>query len=250
MLTCHSPLGTANALYYHLFPPESPLTPTGTPISSLYSLRAFILNSSPPAPLPLALNTLPTSPKSVITTVVTSFALHASILHDAEALRSTVPGLERFKVAAAQNASNWYEGTLVIKDGVKKYDRDLKEFVEVPGKVSIEGPFSYLVSSLVSRFEPTFIVAPSRTSSSAAGQSSLDIILIKPLSDPDTKTLASKGKQGVERAQNEFVGKLWGVMGGMYQGGKHIENELVEYWRVGSFDWKPVRGFLHFLRLN
>lgn len=173
-----SPFGTANALYYHLFPPESTSTPINQLLSPLYSLIPFLRGTSTVLPLNLALNLLYSnqnpSPSSstrsfststkVITSVVSSAALHASILYDAESLRASHPGVERFKIAAQQNSTTWYEGKLTLLpdqegNGISKYDSKSKSLVECINQEDkiLEGPFCYVVSSLVSRFESNFV---------------------------------------------------------------------------------------------
>lgn len=85
------PCGTANALYVSLFPPNDD---EDSPEYKLQSLRAFI-NNATPQPLSLASTTL-LSDTPVLSSVVVSTSLHASILHHSEALRSSHPGIERF----------------------------------------------------------------------------------------------------------------------------------------------------------
>lgn len=261
------PLGTANALYYSLFPPESPSTPCDSPLGLLYSLLAF-LRGSHTLPLQVALNTLPGSPSSIITSVVSSAALHASILFDAEELRATIPGVDRFKVAAQKNASTWWRGTLKLLPeesiGVRRYQPTSKTLESIPsddawvtidsssGYATIKGPFSYLVSSLVSRFESNFVVAPLRSPLSPLAPSSppsIDIIIIRPSRDVETAKMVAAGQQ--EEAATAFVAKVWGVMGGMYSGGTHIDVEyadqklpIVEVFRCGGFVWEPVSSSL------
>ncbi|ORY69134.1 hypothetical protein BCR35DRAFT_326432 [Leucosporidium creatinivorum] len=302
------PLGTANALYYHLFPPESPSTPLGTTLSPLYSLLSFLRRSKPnPLPLPVALNSVPRAPSSTssatsqnsqkrerentITAVVTSSALHACLLHDAEELRDQYPGVERFKVAAQENVKRWWEGRLKIlpsSTGVRRYDWESKGLVPAEareggkgvgvelgegGEVVLEGPFAYVVSSLVSRFEPNFVVAPLRsphsplsplassspssssspsTSTATKDEGTIDLVLIRPLRDSQTSSLVDEGEEGAAKAREGFIGRTWAVMGGMYDGGKHLDVkykgseggsegvEVVEYYRCGGFEWEPL----------
>ncbi|KAM0752323.1 hypothetical protein T439DRAFT_324399 [Meredithblackwellia eburnea MCA 4105] len=275
------PFGTANAYYYHLFPPESLSFPSTTRTSSLYSLLSF-LSLTPGRsgdvrlrPLSLASNVLlpssPTSsdprsqPETIFTTVVTSTALHSALLADAESLRDQYPGVERFKVAAAQNVTKWTEGKLrLLSSGgatssngpyVEKYDLRTKRFIPVrEDETTLEGPFSYLVSSLVSRFESNFVVAPHRsplsplspTLSTASSYSTIDLVIIRPLRDLATAQLVKDGKQ--PEAADKFVAKVWEVTAGMYGGGTHLDVELkgqegvgiVEYYRATGFEWEPL----------
>lgn len=248
------------------------MTPTDSPLALLYSLLAF-LRGAHTLPLSVALNTLPGTPASVITSVVSSAALHASILYDAEELRATIPGVDRFKVAAQKNASTWWRGTLKLLPeesvGVRGYEPGSKTLEAIPGddgwvsvdstskSVMVEGPFSYLVSSLVSRFESNFVVAPLRSPLSPLAPSSspsIDIIIIRPMRDIETAKLVAEGQS--EEAAKAFVAKVWGVMGGMYSGGTHVDVEyadqklsIVEVFRCGGFVWEPVSSFARSLML-
>ncbi|BGP33152.1 hypothetical protein JCM10296v2_004944 [Rhodotorula toruloides] len=258
------PTGTANALYYHLFPPESPSYPSTAPVAPLYSLLAFLSpthshSSNSPLPLPVALNALPSGEK-VLTAVVSSTALHACLLHTAERLRHTRPeleGTERFKVAAREEAGRWWDGRLVLHHP-RLYDPVRKSWVERGEKDVVEGPFSYLVSALVSRFEQAFLVAPFRSPFSPlapeAGEASIDVVAIRPLRRRATRALVEAGEG--EKAREEFVGTLWEVTGKIYEAGMHVDalyddeeeaeeegtgrgKSVVEVWRCEGFEWVP-----------
>ena len=259
------PFGTANALYYSLFPPESLLTPLTSVLSPYYSLvsslRRSTANSFPPKSLILAHNSFSdgTIPK-VITSVVTSAALHASILLDAEELRESHPGVERFKIAAMKNVTTWWDGRLILQDA-SLYNPATKSFLPIEssaegsdsknkGELVCDGPFSYFVSALVDRFEPNFIVAPLRSAADPTTPS-IDIVLIRPLRDTFTQSLLDDGRTTPEAVREQFVKRIWGCTGGMYDGGKHVdmrfeggdEDLVVEYYRCGSYTWTPVSTF-------
>ncbi len=247
-----------------------------SPLALLHSLLAYLRSDShtSPSPLPLALNTLhatnsgsSASPASTITTVVTSAALHAAILHDAEALRHSHPGVERFKLAAHQNATNWWSGTLRLLGSPSIYSPATKSWQPLPEHArALSGPYSYFVSSLVSRFETNFVVAPLRSPIHALAPTapSLDLVLIRPLRRPDTRRAweaagADEAKQEAVRA--EFVAKVWEVTGGMYGGGKHVDSlyskdgegenvSVVEYVRCEGFEWQPVSAVSPFLAVR
>ena len=95
------PAGTANALYSSFFPPAK--EETSAVEYKLRSLRAF-LDGKERVPLTLGVTTFlpPTSgesqahPRTAVSGVVTSAALHASILYDSEELRHEYPGIERY----------------------------------------------------------------------------------------------------------------------------------------------------------
>ncbi|KAK4701133.1 hypothetical protein P7C70_g5104, partial [Phenoliferia sp. Uapishka_3] len=289
------PLGTANALYYHSFPPERGYD-TDSPAALLYSLLAYLragqgarkgldlarndllpspsTPSSSAGPIPtfdqLSLSSsspstsLPPSETSPIyTTVVTSFALHASILHTAESLRSSHPGLERFKLAAHQNASRWTTGVLRLSggsSGVGIYDLESKSWRAQGGSVVLRGPFSYLTAALIDRFEPTFLIAPFRsshsllpppasspTSTSTDSPPSIDIVIIRPMRDAKTSELFHGGKE--KEAKEGFTEWVWKGLMGAYQSGAHVDvkydgeegRSVVEYYRCEGFEWEPVR---------
>ncbi|GAA5890175.1 hypothetical protein JCM6882_009249 [Rhodosporidiobolus microsporus] len=281
------PLGTANALFYHLFPPTSPSASSTDTLAPLRSLLNFLESASPatsaaPAsksirfsgplnrhgqsmPLPLAHNTLPGGKrgKSVFTSVVTSAALHANILLDAEALRASHPGVERFKLAAQQNAQRWWSGSLRLKKDVKRYDSATRQWVDKGDEVDLDGEFAYMTAALVDRFEPTFVVAPFRsresalspasTTSSVAYKSPIDLVLIRPMRHAPTAALVREGK--ADEAKKAFVDRVWAVSGKMYDGGKHVDvvyddqeredkgadgKEVAEVFRCCEFEWKPT----------
>jgi len=104
------------------------------------------------------------SSDDVISIVVTSTALHAAILHDSEALRTSVPGTERFKLAAAQNGTTWYRACARLLTPVQRYDVNADAFVPVSGEevtLELQGPFVYFLSTVnVDRLEPLFRIAP------------------------------------------------------------------------------------------
>lgn len=249
-----------------MFPPETAPYALTSPLALLHSLIAYLRADAraTPNPLPLALNTFhgtaaSTSPAlaPVITTVVSSAALHAAILHDAEALRHSHPGVERFKIAAHQNANVWWDGQLRLLGKPTVYSTASKDWQPLPDDArTLTGPYSYFVSSLISRFETNFVVAPLRSPVHPLEPTapSLDLVLIRPLRRPATRrdweTVGADGeKQGSVRT--DFVGKVWEVTGGMYDGGKHIDFQydtdgeygsvgIVEYIRCEGFEWQPV----------
>jgi diacylglycerol kinase family enzyme len=96
------PCGTANALYSSLCPGQD----------RLQSLRAF-LDKKPTRPLSIAAVSF-SDARPLLSAVVVSTSLHASILHHSEALRESHPGLDRFKIAAQQNADRWYNARVLL----------------------------------------------------------------------------------------------------------------------------------------
>lgn len=259
------PCGTANALYASLFPP--PAHAEQDPSYKLQSLQAFV-DGSKTIPLTLAISTLssspsstPARPKVAVSAVVTSTALHAALLHDSEALRFQIPGIERFKVAAQNNISKWYTSYAkllpVPSVGVVEiYDPAKKEFVRHDDShlddpiVDVDGPFMYFLSTVnVDRLEPVFRITPLQKTIPPAA-ASFDIVMIRPLRDP------SLTWDSLE-ARLAFVEKATAVLQGAYKNGSHVDMRygengevelegvgptVVEYIRCGGWEWIPVSG--------
>ncbi|KAF8652738.1 hypothetical protein AX16_004235 [Volvariella volvacea WC 439] len=258
------PCGTANALYSAHLPPR-PETDITRSDYKLQSLAAY-LSSRPPTPLNLAITVISPPPipgkslkpaETALSTVVISTSLHASILHDSEALRKEMPGIERFKVAAQQNSTRWYLSSLKLypssdQETVQVYDPQLGVFGPHPDAVEqdpldLEGPFAYFLSTInVDRLEPAFRITPFSTSIPPK-EALFDVVVIRPLRDPSISWNS-------EEARTSFVSKLWAVLGGAYQDGNHVklryngkgevvvggDGELVvEYFRCAGWEWIP-----------
>jgi len=263
------PGGTANALHSTFFPPQAPSASSTAEPTLLASLLSFL--SATPRLIPLALaHTSISSPvppnneksegspasvssEGVISAVVTSTALHAAILHDSEALRASVPGIERFKIAAEQNATTWYRARTRLLAPVQRYDVTADAFVpatEEEDSLDLQGPFAYFLSTVnVDRLEPLFRIAPlQRTLPPPPGALTMDVLVVRPLRD-----LSLEGKSGQEERER-FKETVWATLGGAYQDGAHIrarydtqDNKvdglpIVEYFRVKGWEWIPVRA--------
>ncbi|KAF9653162.1 hypothetical protein BDM02DRAFT_3087768 [Thelephora ganbajun] len=259
------PCGTANALYSSLFLPK----PDDDPVQyKLQGIHAFIKKTKRVL-LTLAITDILTPPKGkgsapvrekpTVSAVVTSTALHASILHDSEVLRAEIPSIERFKVAAHQNITRWYSGCAKLFPSkstgvVEIWNPFDKEFVphaesdEDDPYVDIDGPFAYFLSTVnVDRLEPAFQITPLVTAEPRTG-AFLDIVVIRPYRD------VSLGGLEAEEERKRFAEKLGEVLRAVYQSGNHInlrydsagkvvsegEGELVvEYFRCGGWEWIP-----------
>ena len=254
------PCGTANAMYSSLFPPSPTLDPVAY---KLKSVQAFVADTST-TPLSLSITTL-SPPPSVekpivaISAVVTSTALHAVILHDSEVLRPEHPGIERFKIAAQNNITKWYNSHVrllpVPSIGVVQiYDPSKKKFVNHEDShqddpiVNVDGPFAYFLSTVnVDRLEPSFCITPLHFSIPPTA-ASCDIVMVRPLRDPSLDVDS-------EEARLVFVQKATTVLQGAYKQGSHIDMRygengeieldgvgptVVEYIRCGGWDWIPV----------
>ncbi|KAF9792456.1 ATP-NAD kinase-like domain-containing protein [Thelephora terrestris] len=259
------PCGTANALYSSLFLPK----PEDDPVQyKLQGIHAFIKQAKR-VPLTLAITDIiapprsggsaPVREKTTVSVVVTSIALHASILHDSEVLRTEIPSIERFKVAARQNITRWYSGCAKLFPSsstgvVEIWNPFDKEFVphaeseEDNPHVDIDGPFAYFLSTVnVDRLEPAFQIAPLVTAEPRTG-ALLDIVVVRPYRDASLSGLEAEEERQV------FAEKSGEVLRAAYQSGNHInlrydptgkvvsegEGELVvEYFRCGGWEWIP-----------
>lgn len=264
------PCGTANALYSSLFLPG----PNDDPVQyKLQGIHAFIKKAKR-VPLTLAItdilappvgkNSAPVLEKTAISAVVTSTSLHASILHDSEALRAEIPSMERFKVAAYQNITRWYSGCAKIFPSkstgvVEIWNPFDKEFVphaesdEDDPYVDVDGPFTYFLSTVnVDRLEPAFQIAPLVTAEPRVG-AFLDVVIVRPYRDTSLSGLEA------EEERKQFAEKSGEVLKAVYQSGNHInlrynstgkvvsegEGELVvEYFRCGGWEWIPVSSLI------
>lgn len=248
------PCGTANALFSSLFPPtsESPAV-----AHKLLSLDAFIARSKP-KPLTLARTTLYEGPTqqipchSTVSVVVTSAALHASILEDSELLRKEIPGIERFKVAAQQNIARWYQSRVKLfplssTGVVQVYDANMKALVPHKGPLDLSGPFAYFLSTVnVDRLEPAFRITPQFSTEPPQG-ASLDVVVVRPQRDPVFRS-------DTPQTREAFAAKAYAVLMAAYQDGNHIRLRykesgdisedsdgptVVEYFRCGGWEWIP-----------
>lgn len=255
------PCGTANALYSSLFPVSEY---SADDISyKLKSVQSFI-DGGRTVPLTLAITTLSSPPaekkrpSASAAAVVVSTCLHASILHDSEALRKEIPGMERFKVAAKNNSNRWYNASAKLlptasKNYVELFDPISKTFIPHPDAdegdpiVDLYGPFAYFLSTVnVDRLEPAFKITPLMTEIPPA-EASMDVVIVRPLRDPSTSW-------DNPEAREAFVPKLYAILSTAYRNGEHVNllyNEsgeiitggegpmAVEYIRCGGWEWLP-----------
>lgn len=259
------PCGTANALYSSFFPiivGEDPVE------YKLKGIHAFLnRSSSKQVPLSLAISTILSPPRNnevrepqrhAVSAVVTSTALHASILHDSESLRAEIPSIDRFKVAARNNISRWYKSFVKLLPSqsaglVEIYDPTLRTFVPHHDSdhddpiVDLDGPFTYFLSTVnVDRLEPLFRIAPLISSSPRTG-AFMDIVVIRPLRDPSIHIDSPESRVA-------FAEKAGTVLTGAYMDGNHINLRydasgnvtsegdgatVVEYFRCGGWEWEP-----------
>jgi hypothetical protein len=277
------PVGTANALFSSLFA-SCPSRDIESPLYKLQSVHAY-LGDAVARPLTITTTTIlpldasrnssaSTTPRvTVRSIVVTSTALHASILHDSERLRSSHPGIERFKIAAQENITRWYHASVRLlpltgpkESGVLHFKTDVHQLLpasgyeadpDIAGSVLLPAQsFSYfLATGTVDRLEPEFRITPLMMSNPPAGPA-VDVVLVRPLNDP------SLSKES-EAARSAFASKAGKILGGAYAEGTHVrflytqEGDIVqpdpqnpsasafspvEYFRCGGWEWIPV-GF-------
>lgn len=243
------PLGTANALFFHLHPNAD----LSKPKDVLTSLIASLIEGVPsPRSLPLSQARVLSADDKVaheaVAAVVVSTALHASILKTADTLRAEIEGLGRFKKAFELNVVRTWKGKLGLpgKD-VSLYDPAKKGFTPFDA-TSLEGPFSYFASAQTDRFEQKFIIAPLRLpsrpveSSAALGlDQSVDLVVVRPRRKPDLQD-ATDDEVGAK-----FAGDITQTMMKAYEDGAHVDlkhegdHPIVEYIRTPSWTWTPVR---------
>ncbi|TFK98001.1 hypothetical protein BDV98DRAFT_553534 [Pterulicium gracile] len=257
------PCGTANAMYHTLFSKSSneqgdahkwmlhsvhSLLQSRTSSSNLSALRFSLTTfTSPTTPTPSA---PAPAPSPISSAVVVSTSLHAAILHRSEDLRASTPGLERFKIAAMESITRWYDARVVLRGTkVQRYCSGTRAFLDVPGGgegkvIELEGPFAYFLSTTTcDRLEEEFVVAPlqSRIPAPPYGTKEfMDVVIVRPLRDP---ALQAKGKE----AKEQFAKRLGDVLMAAYKQGAHVDmkyeeagEEVVEYYRCSGWEWIPA----------
>ncbi|BEI84865.1 hypothetical protein CcaverHIS002_0502660 [Cutaneotrichosporon cavernicola] len=261
------PLGTANALHSTLFPPDSvpvPLTARLEPLiapGNMHALASLIraLEGGAPRSLPVTQTSI-SNADPIPSHIVLSTALHANILADSEAFRAEMPGIERFKLAAAANISVFFPARVQLfpsTTGVRMYDPRTKDWNTVPEEdYTLEGPFGYFLSTTTTpRLEPTFVVAPTLARlPPAPHEGTMDIVVLRPMRDPKVRAADDKAAAWAPRAKE--------VLGAAYDDGRHIAlvygrngcvdlsarvpqhdeggEPVVEVFRCAGFEWTPT----------
>lgn len=264
--------GTANALYYSIYPlvagPDILRlineTLPGADVdaaSRLQSVVGYLTETGNTRPLALARNTVfkqdGSAKQSLLSIVVASTALHANLLHTSEDLRATIPGVERYTEAAKLNLDKWSHAKARLISSSKElpvllYDPALDKFVECsPDQHTLEGPFAYFLSTLnVDRLESGFVITP-LASKIKPGPHTADIVVVRPLRSPQVKGDTAEARQ-------QFAQTLMGSMGAARSAThthirypKDPESEaavsaegdgplLIEYYRCSGWEWVPV----------
>lgn len=238
------PTGTANALYASLYAKQYGAEQVGT--DRLRSLRALLDGTQKPYALALSAVTLDGADKPpILAHLITSHALHASILADSEALREAHPGLERFKMAFVQNASQWIDASVELLPlpgdaGVQQYSPQHIAFqAAFPANTGttaarLDGPILYFVCVTTDRLEPAFVPAPFSgplcdDESLQRPSDAVDIVVVRPTRDPAVaQASAAKPSPATwteedAAVRESFVTRvLHRITTDMYQEGKHI----------------------------
>ncbi|KAI9636782.1 ATP-NAD kinase-like domain-containing protein [Dioszegia hungarica] len=282
------PVGTANALYASTYPPGTPPPSLSDTLSGhtssfeeetlakLSSLAAFLTAGKKPTTLPISLSSFTGSdrnanaaPTPIPSHVVISTCLHSNLLATAENLRAEYPGVERFKVAARENAGKFYDAKLVLHGGssgtVQVYEPATSSFVETGSRV-IDGTFAYFLSSAACpRLEPTFVISP--LLERIPDKESMDVLVIRPGRDPrirkildeaeyeSFKAVRDAGDQEVlDKLSEAWVPRACEVVGKAYEEGRHVDltytpegdvesrgtgPRVVEVYRCTGFEWTP-----------
>lgn len=251
------PSGTANALYSSSFPAAGvDSANVDYKLQSLVSLISGRNNLKQLSVIETSIQGHSTDTTTIYSAVVASTSLHASILHDSEALRSQIPDMSRFKVAAMKNITRWYHSKLTLQSteggNVMLYDHPTKRFVPQPsadGRIMLEGPFAYFLSTVnVDRLEPAFVITPLYNSVPPESDA-MDVLIIRPGRSPAERS-------DTEEVRGNFAEKMGQMFSSAYNNGIHIglqygqdgnltENAqdapaFVEYARCGGWQWLPV----------
>ncbi|CED85447.1 Diacylglycerol kinase, catalytic domain [Phaffia rhodozyma] len=306
------PMGTANALFNHLHPPGFiPPTPESTLESQLVdkfisteqdrqnlsSVLSYLdhrrtsssstsasqtnRRSSTLVSLPLQKTSIYAAGQedpidSFLSHIVTSTALHASLLHVSETLRNDHPGLERFKLAAEKVIDVEFEATLrlfppppltssasstaspAVSTPIELFSPASGKFHPVPSASSgvfLQGPWAYcLASTLVTRLEPQFVILPllERIPPKEGGPGTADLILVRP-----GRGKAVREAHKEEDRRSQWQGRVRKALGGAYRDGKHVDEVLqdpiespeggaepegeVQVYRCAGWEWTPTR---------
>lgn len=263
--------GTANALYYSIYPLVAPpgvlrliqktLPAADVEVASRLQSVAAYLGRGITRPLALGRNTIfkrdGAIKQSLLSIVVASTALHANLLHTSEELRATIPGVERYTEAAKRNLNKWSHATARLKSfsngsPILLYDPTSNIFTECdPTELTINGPFAYFLSTLnVDRLESNFVITP-LASKIKPESGTMDIVVIQPLRCPQISEDTPEDRQ-------KFAQILMGSMGAARSASHtHIRYPkdststespsanaegpiVVQYYRCAGWEWMPV----------
>ncbi|PWN33340.1 uncharacterized protein FA14DRAFT_190502 [Meira miltonrushii] len=268
------PTGTANALYASLYAKRYGESFQDDKLRSVRSLLQGNKSETYPLALSLVQTKSKEQDKNFVAHLITSHALHASILADSESLRDQYPGIERFKVAFGKNMSVWVPASIELKPlangKLQRYDPQIGKFIDIDSKEGqIEDLILYFAAVTTDRLEPAFVPAPfsgpvSDNAQLSRPSDAVDIVIYRPLQSPRLAKSQDAGQDfwlgSQSQDKREEVGKtnLVKISGLMYQEGKHVEltykeddNDqdgieekgagpaVIEYYRCGGYTWTP-----------
>jgi hypothetical protein len=171
-------------------------------------------------------------------------------------LRDAHPGIERFKIAAAQSITQWSDAKLVIKYPYQVYDTRLGAFrtrlsqTNDQGTAEYAGPFAYfLTTTNVDRLEEKFRITPLATSvpftDDAIDRGWMEVLMIRP-----TNHISFDLASSDENIRKEFAATVVKVLQAAYSDGDHLKvtygtpeesaTSVVECLRVREWEWIPV----------
>lgn len=262
--------GTASALYHSVYPifagpdilravnetlPEADYDAA----NRLQSVVAYLTGTGATRPLALARNTVikrdGSIKHSLISVMVGSTALHANLMHTSESLRATIPGVERYAVAAKRNLTKWSHAKvrLISTEEYPLLMYDVRtDFMKCqPIDHRIDGPFAYFLSTLnIDRLEADFMITP-LISKIKPSLHTMDVVIVRPLRCPQVKGDTADDRQRFAQA---LMGCMAAARGGMhtlvhyprdpnsketvwYAGNGRM---IVEYYRCSGWEWVPV----------
>jgi diacylglycerol kinase family enzyme len=191
---CIFPLGSGNALAasYHTSRSISPLR--ALLFGTSHPLPTFTVTFSPGSKW--LTNGTPVPPRGVTAAVVISWGFHASLVADAEALRSLQPGVGRFQTTAKNNLDppHRYVGQ------VSYLPPDSASISWIP--LQREEHF-YVLATMCSNLEENFCISPA----SVPGNMELRLVHFEPMEPSEVVT----------------------IMGAAYRRGEHVKDERVGY---------------------
>lgn len=270
------PTGTANALYASLYAKQYGEEFEQDKLRSVRSLLGGHTSETFPLALSLVQTKSKDQKKDLIAHLITSHALHASILADSESLRDQYPGIERFKVAFGKNMSVWVHASIELKPmrngQIQRFDPESGKFIDIQNRQEerFQDFILYFAAVTTDRLEPAFVPAPfsgpvSDETELSRPSDAVDIVLYRPLRSPKLSASSNVGQDfwlgSQSQEKREEVGKtnLIRISGLMYQEGKHVhltykdkhdeQGELeekgkgpsvIEYYRCGGYTWTPV----------
>ena len=215
------PTGTANALYASLYAKSYGESYLENKLRSVESMLKGNENSLCPLALSLVQTKSKEQNKSLIAHLITSHALHASILADSESLRDQYPGIERFKVAFGKNMLVWVPASIELKPlangKILRYDPAKSEFIDIKdAERQMEDFILYFAALTTDRLEATFVPGPMSglifdNDKYTRPSDAVDIVIYRPLRSPKLSKFKQEGQDfwlgSQSQGKREEIGK-------------------------------------------